>query len=97
MFAITGTAPKTVVFMHVNDTFGTAMEERHRRRAGRRLDMPYKIVETIAYDPAARDLSVEIAKAKATGADAADDWSAVSTTPSCSPAKWSSSAGRRWP
>jgi branched-chain amino acid transport system substrate-binding protein len=33
-------------------------------------DMPYKILETIAYDPAARDLSVEITKAKATGADA---------------------------
>ena len=32
--------------------------------------MPYKIVETIAYDPAARDLSVEVAKAKATGAEA---------------------------
>jgi branched-chain amino acid transport system substrate-binding protein len=32
--------------------------------------LPYKLVETIAYDPAARDLSVEIAKAKATGADA---------------------------
>jgi branched-chain amino acid transport system substrate-binding protein len=32
--------------------------------------MPYKIVQEISYDPAARDLSVEIAKAKATGADA---------------------------
>jgi len=55
--------------MHVNDTFGTAM-------AGGigavmpKFDMPYKIVQEIAYDPAARDLSVEISKAKATGADA---------------------------
>jgi branched-chain amino acid transport system substrate-binding protein len=32
--------------------------------------MPYKVVETISYDPTARDLSVEVAKAKATGADA---------------------------
>ena len=32
--------------------------------------MPYKIVEQISYDPTARDLSVEVAKAKATGADA---------------------------
>jgi branched-chain amino acid transport system substrate-binding protein len=32
--------------------------------------MPYQIAETIAYDPTARDLSVEVAKAKATGADA---------------------------
>jgi branched-chain amino acid transport system substrate-binding protein len=35
-----------------------------------KFNMPYKIVETISYDPAARDLSVEISKAKATGADA---------------------------
>ena len=69
IFEITGSAPKTAVFMHVNDTFGTAM-------AGgigavmTKFDMPYKIVQTISYDPAARDLSVELAKAKATGADA---------------------------
>jgi len=69
IFEITGSAPKTAVFMHVNDTFGTAM-------AGGigavmpKFDMPYKIVQTISYDPAARDLSVELAKAKATGADA---------------------------
>ena len=35
-----------------------------------RHNMPYTIVDEIAYDPAARDLSVEIAKAKATGAEA---------------------------
>jgi branched-chain amino acid transport system substrate-binding protein len=35
-----------------------------------KFDMPYKILETISYDPAARDLSVEIAKAKASKADA---------------------------
>jgi len=35
-----------------------------------RLDfLPFKVVEKIAYDPAARDLSVEVAKAKATKAD----------------------------
>ena len=27
VFAATGAAPKTVVFMHVNDTFGTAMSK----------------------------------------------------------------------
>jgi branched-chain amino acid transport system substrate-binding protein len=35
-----------------------------------KFNMPYSILEEIAYDPAARDLSVEVAKAKATGADA---------------------------
>ncbi|MEA2879050.1 MAG: branched-chain amino acid transport system substrate-binding protein [Hyphomicrobiales bacterium] len=69
IFEAAGSAPKSVVFMHVNDTFGTSM-------AGGigavmpKFDMPYTIKETIAYDPTARDLSVEVAKAKATGADA---------------------------
>ena len=66
IFEAAGSAPKSVVFMHVNDTFGTAM-------AGGiggvmpRHNMPYTIKETISYDPAARDLSVEISKAKAAG------------------------------
>jgi branched-chain amino acid transport system substrate-binding protein len=69
VFASVGAAPKTAVFMHVNDTFGTAMKGGIGALMPK-FDMPYKIVETIAYDPAARDLSVEISKAKATGADA---------------------------
>jgi branched-chain amino acid transport system substrate-binding protein len=69
VFAAAGAAPKTAVFMHVNDTFGTAMKG-GIGAVMPKFDMPYKLVETIAYDPAARDLSVEIAKAKATGADA---------------------------
>jgi branched-chain amino acid transport system substrate-binding protein len=32
--------------------------------------LPYKIAEEISYDPATRDLSVEVTKAKATNADA---------------------------
>jgi branched-chain amino acid transport system substrate-binding protein len=69
IFATAGSAPKTAVFMHVNDTFGTAMKG-GIGAVMPKFDMPYKIVETIAYDPSARDLSVEISKAKATGADA---------------------------
>jgi len=69
IFAETGSAPKTVVFMHVNDTFGMAMKG-GIGAVMPKFDMPYKIAETIAYDPAARDLSVEIAKAKASGAEA---------------------------
>ena len=69
VFSLTGSAPKTVVFMHVNDTFGTAMA----KGIGvvmPKFDMPYTIAEEIAYDPAARDLSVEVAKARAANADA---------------------------
>jgi branched-chain amino acid transport system substrate-binding protein len=70
IFAATGVAPKTAVFLHVNDTFGTAMSKAIPGLMPK-FDMPYKILETISYDPAARDLSVEISKAKATGAEAA--------------------------
>ncbi len=69
VFATSGTAPKSVAFMHVNDTFGEAMQKGIGGLLPK-FDMPYKIAETIAYDPAARDLSVEVAKAKATGAEA---------------------------
>jgi branched-chain amino acid transport system substrate-binding protein len=69
IFEAAGSAPKSVVFMHVNDTFGTAMQQGSAAVMGK-FTMPYKIVETIAYDATARDLSVEVAKAKATGAEA---------------------------
>jgi branched-chain amino acid transport system substrate-binding protein len=69
VFEASGVAPKTVVFMHVNDTFGTAMQKGIGAIMPKH-NMPYTIKETISYDPAARDLSVEVAKAKASGADA---------------------------
>ncbi len=69
LFQATATAPRTAVFMHVNDTFGQSMA----RGIGGILPtlnfLPFKVVDTISYDPAARDLSVEVAKAKATNAD----------------------------
>jgi len=69
VFSAAGAAPKTVVFMHVNDTFGVAMQKGFTGVMSK-FTMPYKVVDTIAYDPAARDLSVEVAKAKASGAQA---------------------------
>ena len=69
VFNLVGTAPKTVVFMHVNDTFGTAMSK-GINFVMPKFNMPYKLVDEIAYDPAARDLSVEVAKAKASNPDA---------------------------
>ena len=69
LFEATGVAPKSVVFMHVNDTFGTSMQQGINAVLPR-FNMPYQIVEQFAYDPTARDLSVEVAKAKATGAQA---------------------------
>jgi branched-chain amino acid transport system substrate-binding protein len=69
LFESTGVAPKSVVFMHANDTFGTSMQQ-GISGVMPKFNMPYKIVEQIAYDATARDLSVEVAKAKATGAEA---------------------------
>jgi branched-chain amino acid transport system substrate-binding protein len=69
VFAAAGSAPKSVVFLVENDTFGVAMQKGISAIMPR-FDMPYKIAETITYDPTARDLSVEVAKAKATGAEA---------------------------
>jgi len=69
VFSTAGAAPKTAVFMHVNDTFGVAMQKGFTGVMSK-FTMPYKVVDTIAYDPAARDLSVEVAKARASGAEA---------------------------
>ncbi|MET0340888.1 MAG: ABC transporter substrate-binding protein [Polyangiales bacterium] len=64
IFTATKTEPKTAVFLHVNDTFGQSMA------AGvtgvlANLKLPFTVTEKIAYDPAAKDLSVEVAKTKA--------------------------------
>jgi branched-chain amino acid transport system substrate-binding protein len=69
IFEESGKAPKSVVYMHVNDTFGTSMQK-GIGAVMPKFNMPYKIVESIAYDPTARDLSVEVSKAKASGAEA---------------------------
>jgi len=67
-FVATGHTPKTAAYLHVNDTFGTQVSSGIEKTFPS-LDMPFKIVETIAYDPAAKDLSVEVSRAKASGAD----------------------------
>jgi branched-chain amino acid transport system substrate-binding protein len=69
IFAAVGSAPKTAVMLHVNDTYGTAILGGVNAMFPK-FNMPYTITEKIAYDPAARDLSVEVSKAKATGAEA---------------------------
>jgi branched-chain amino acid transport system substrate-binding protein len=68
LFKATHTAPKTAVLMIINDTFGQGYQKGLNAllpKAG----LPFKIVETISYDPQAKDLSVEVAQAKAAKAD----------------------------
>src|SRR3954465_6847488 len=69
LFQATNTVPRTAVYMHVNDTFGQAMTKGISAMLPTRTQLPFKIVDTIGYDPAAKDLSVEVSKAKATNAD----------------------------
>jgi len=69
LFNLIGAFPKSVVFMHVNDTFGTAMAK-GINAVMPKFNMPYKILDEVSYDPTARDLSVEVAKAKGANADA---------------------------
>lgn len=66
--ASTGKPPKSAVVLYVNDTFGqSALKAMQAEWA--RTNMPIEILDTIGYDVRAKDLSVEVAKAKATGAE----------------------------
>src|ERR1041385_2406580 len=69
LFQATNPVPRTAVYMHVNDTFGQAMTKGIGAVLPRRTQLPFKIVDTISYDPAAKDLTVEVSKAKASNAD----------------------------
>ncbi|MCW5770314.1 MAG: ABC transporter substrate-binding protein [Rhodospirillaceae bacterium] len=63
-----GTQPKTAVILHVNDTFGHGVMK-GVEILWNKLQVPVKILDRVSYDVRARDLSVEVAKAKAVGAD----------------------------
>jgi ABC-type branched-subunit amino acid transport system substrate-binding protein len=68
VLSATKLAPKSAVFIHANDTFGTA-----QRAAVDRLfpsaGMPFELTDKIAYDPTAQDLSVEVTKIRARSPD----------------------------
>jgi branched-chain amino acid transport system substrate-binding protein len=68
LIAATGAAPRTAVFLHANDNFGTAQRQAMDKifpTAG----LPFGIAESIAYDPKAQDLSVEVTKIRAVNPD----------------------------
>jgi len=69
LFRATNTVPRTAVFMHVNDTFGQAMAKGIGAFLPRLTHLPFRIVDTIPYDPAAKDLQIEVSKAKSANAD----------------------------
>jgi branched-chain amino acid transport system substrate-binding protein len=65
---VTKIDPKTAVFLHANDTFGTA-----QRAAMDKLfptaGLPFTLTESIAYDPKTQDLSVEVTKIRSLNPD----------------------------
>ena len=64
----TGLAAKSAVFIHANDTFGAAQRaamDALPPRAG----LPFQLLESIAYDPRAQDLSVEVTRIRALNPD----------------------------
>jgi branched-chain amino acid transport system substrate-binding protein len=60
----TRAAPKTAVLLHANDTFGTGQRQVLDRLLPQ-ASLPFKVVDSIAYDPRAQDLSVEVTKIRA--------------------------------
>ncbi|HEX4113122.1 MAG TPA: ABC transporter substrate-binding protein [Stellaceae bacterium] len=68
IFATSGKVPDKCVCLHRNDTYGNAIKHALDAMLPK-FNLPYKMTEYIAYDPQARDLSVEVAKAKSTGAE----------------------------
>jgi len=70
LFKTTGKTPKTMVILHTNDTYGTNTTDAFAKLFPK-FEMPYQVLDKIAYDPAARDLSAEVRKAKATNAELA--------------------------
>ena len=68
LLTTTNANPQRAVFIHANDTFGQA-----NRGAMDRLfpaaNMPFQLVENIAYDPRAQDLNAEVARIRAARAD----------------------------
>lgn len=59
---------KTAVFLHANDTFGTA-QRGAMDKIFPTLNMPFKLVESISYDPKAQDLAVEVTKLRSINPD----------------------------
>jgi branched-chain amino acid transport system substrate-binding protein len=68
LMAATGVEFKKAVYLHANDTFGTSQRQAMDKTfptAG----MPFSLAESIAYDPKAQDLTVEVTKIRAINPD----------------------------
>jgi branched-chain amino acid transport system substrate-binding protein len=64
----TKVAPKTAVFLHANDNFGMA-QRKGMDAVFPNAGMPFKLLDSIPYDPKAQDLSVEVTKIRGLNPD----------------------------
>ena len=63
LFEDTGVKPKTAALLYINDTYGQAMYESIMKWMPQ-LNLPFKLIEVISYDPRTQDLSAEISNIK---------------------------------
>lgn len=68
LFETSSVQPKTAVMLYVNDTFGQTASKAVSSLWSK-LGIPVRILDQIGYDARARDLSIEVAKARAAGPD----------------------------
>ena len=61
-------APKTAVFLHANDNFGMAQRQ-GMDKVFPTAGLPFQLLESIAYDPKAQDLSVEVTRIRGLNPD----------------------------
>jgi branched-chain amino acid transport system substrate-binding protein len=59
---------QTAVFLHANDTFGTA-QRGAMDALFPRANLPFRLMESIAYDPRANDFAVEVTRMRALNPD----------------------------
>lgn len=59
---------QSAVFLHANDTFGTA-QRGAMDALFPKANLPFKLLESIAYDPRAQDLSVEVTRLRSLNPD----------------------------
>jgi branched-chain amino acid transport system substrate-binding protein len=68
LLAAAKATPKTAVFLHANDNFGTTQRQTMDRMFPA-ANLPFQLLESIPYDPKAQDLSVEVTKVRAVNPD----------------------------
>jgi branched-chain amino acid transport system substrate-binding protein len=68
LISATKVTPKSAVFLHANDNFGMA-QRKGMDAAFPHANMPFKLLESIPYDPKAQDLSVEVTKIRGLNPD----------------------------